>query len=218
MRMSRLLPRHARLRRLTIALAKAAGDARGVAAVEFALLLPVMLTLYIGAVEVTQALTADRKIVLLTRTVGDLTTQSSRVAPADLEAILNAATAVLAPLSATSAKVRLTSVAITASGSADPKVPNKASVCWSYQRNWTTWSSGTLLDTNLLPTALRGDPGTSLIMAEVQYPYKPVIGYVLTGTMTLSEKIFMRPRVSPYVERSDLANSGVPANSTSPCT
>jgi Flp pilus assembly protein TadG len=193
-------------------------DPRGVAAVEFALLLPVMLTLYIGAVEVTQALSADRKIVLLTRTVGDLTTQSSRVAAADLETILNAATAVLAPMSASSAKIRLTSVAISGSGSSDPKVPNKASVCWSYQRNWTTWASGTQLDTKMLPAGLRSEVGTSLVMAEVQYPYKPVIGYVLTGTMSLSEKLFMRPRVSPYVERSDLANSGVPANATSPCT
>lgn len=210
------------MRRLVSDLARfthrALADVRGVAAVEFALLLPVMLTLYIGAVEVTQALSADRKIVLLTRTTGDLTTQSSRVSPADLDAILNASTAVLAPLAPSSAKIRLTSVAITGSGSSDPKVPNKASVCWSYQRNWTTWSTGTLLDTNILPTALRGDVGTSLIMAEVQFPYKPVIGYVLTGTMTLSEKIFMRPRVSPYVERSDLANSGVPLNSTTPCT
>lgn len=196
---------------------RAAADIRAVAAVEFALLLPVMLTLYIGAVEVTQALSADRKIVLLTRTVGDLTTQSSRVAPADLDSILNASSAVLAPLSTTPVKIRLTSVAISGSGSTDPKVPNKASVCWSYQRNWTLTPVGTLLDTNILPAALRTDVGTSLVMAEVQYPYKPVIGYVITGTMTLSEKIFMRPRVSTYVERSDLTNSGVPNPATGPC-
>jgi Flp pilus assembly protein TadG len=194
-----------------------AGDVRAVAAVEFALLLPVMLTLYIGAVEVTQALSADRKIVLLTRTVGDLTTQSSRVSPTDLDNILNAASAVLAPLSTTPVKIRLTSIAISGSGSTDPKVPNKASVCWSYQKNWTLTATGTLLDTNILPVALRTDVGTSLVMAEVQYPYKPVIGYVITGTMTLSEKIFMRPRVSTYVERSDLTNSGTPNPVTGPC-
>ena len=68
-----------------------AADTRAVAAVEFALLLPVMLTLYIGSVEVSQALSVDRKVVLLSRTVGDLTTQSSRLASADLDAIAGAA-------------------------------------------------------------------------------------------------------------------------------
>jgi Flp pilus assembly protein TadG len=193
-------------------------DTRAVAAVEFALLLPVMLTLYIGSVEVSQALSVDRKVVLLSRTVGDLTTQSSRLAPADLEAILSAASAVLSPMNASTAKMRITSVAISGSGSTDPKVPNKASVCWSYHKNWAPLTKGTVLSTTELAAELRADPGTSLIMAEVELPYKPVIGYVVTGTMTLSEKIFMRPRVSNYVERSDLANSGIPNHITGPVT
>jgi Flp pilus assembly protein TadG len=186
--------------------------------VEFALLLPVMLTLYIGSVEVSQALSVDRKVVLLSRTVGDLTTQSSRLASTDLDAIVGAAGAVLAPMSSSTAKMRITSIAISASGSSDPKVPNKASVCWSYQKNWTGLTKGTVLTTTELPAALRADVGTSIVMAEVELPYKPVIGYVVTGTMTLAEKIFMRPRVSNYVERSDLANNGIPNPVTGPCT
>ena len=54
-----------RLRRLI-------GDERGVSAVEFALLLPLMLTLYLGAVEVSQGIGADRKVTLTARTIGDL--------------------------------------------------------------------------------------------------------------------------------------------------
>ena len=121
-------------------------------------------------------------------------------------------------MSSSTAQIRISSIAISGSGSADPKVPNKASVCWSYQKSWTALTKGTLLSTTDLPAALRADVGTSLIMAEVQLPYKPVIGYVVTGTMTLSEKIFMRPRVSNYVERSDLANNGIPNPTTGPCT
>ena len=33
------------------------------------------------------------------------------------------------------------------------------------------------------------------------YEYKPTIGYVVTGTLTLSDKIYMRPRVSDSITR-----------------
>lgn len=192
-------------------------DQRGVAAVEFALLLPVMLTMYIGSVEVSQSLNANRRVVLLARTIADLTTQSPKLAAADLGGVVAAASAVLSPLSTVPAKIRITSIAISSSGSNDPKVVNPASVCWSYQQGWTAYARGTVLSQTQLPSALRSEPGTSIIMAEVEYPYKPVIGYVLTGTMTLTERIYMRPRMSTYVERSDLANNGIPNPTTGPC-
>ena len=52
-----------------------AHDERGVSAVEFALLLPLMVTLYLGGVEVSQGLTIDRKVTLVARTVADLAAQ-----------------------------------------------------------------------------------------------------------------------------------------------
>ena len=44
-------------------LSSLAGDQRGVSAVEFALLLPLMLALYLGVVEVSQGIGADRKVI-----------------------------------------------------------------------------------------------------------------------------------------------------------
>ena len=41
----------------------------------------------------------------------------------------------------------------------------------------------------------------SLILSEVSYSYRPTIGYVLTGTLNLSDKIYMRPRLSDCVKR-----------------
>ena len=51
-----------------------------------------------------------------------------------------------------------------------------------------------------LPAAL-AVPSTSLIWSEVQYSYKPTIGYVVTGTLTLKDQIYMRPRLSDSVTR-----------------
>ena len=46
-----------------------AGDERGVSAIEFAMMLPLMLTLYLGAVELSQGVGAERKVTLTARTV-----------------------------------------------------------------------------------------------------------------------------------------------------
>ena len=40
-------------------------DKRGISAVEFAMLLPLMVTLYLGGVEVSQAVAIDRKVTLV---------------------------------------------------------------------------------------------------------------------------------------------------------
>ncbi len=44
----------------------------GVAATEFALLVPVMLVMYVGTVEITEAYYVDRRVTLATRVAGDL--------------------------------------------------------------------------------------------------------------------------------------------------
>ena len=54
-------------------------DERGVSAVEFAMLLPLMLTLYLGGVEVSQGVSIDRKVTLTARTVADLVAQVSSI-------------------------------------------------------------------------------------------------------------------------------------------
>ena len=53
-------------------------ERRGVSAVEFALLLPFMLTLYLGGTEITQAITIKRKTTIVTRTIGDFVAQAAQ--------------------------------------------------------------------------------------------------------------------------------------------
>lgn len=164
-------------------------DQRGVSAVEFAMLLPLMLSLYLGAVEISQGIGADRKVTLTARTVADLVSQVSSINNSDMTNSLNAATAVMAPFSSANLKVTVTSVSIDAQG--------KATVAWSDTKNGSARAKGS---TVTLPAALNV-PNSSLIWSEVQYSYTPVVGHVVTGTLTLKDQIYMRPRVSDAVAR-----------------
>ena len=164
-------------------------DERGVSAVEFAMLLPLMITLYLGGVEVSQAIAVDRKVTLVARSLGDLVAQSTAVTNADMTNILNAATSVVQPFPDTTLQVTVSSVTIDAT--------NVAKVAWSDTKNGTARSVG---QTVTLPAALNV-ANTSLIWAESQYAYTPTIGYVITGTMTLKDQIYMRPRLSDSVTR-----------------
>jgi Flp pilus assembly protein TadG len=164
-------------------------DEGGLSAVEFALLLPLMLTLYLGSVEISQGISADRKVTLTTRTVADLVSQVSSVNNSDMQNSLNAAATVMAPFSSTNLKVVVSSIKVDATG--------KATVDWSDTLNGTARAKGA---TVTLPTALNV-ANSSLILSEVQYAYKPTIGYLISGTITLKDQIYMRPRLSDSVSR-----------------
>ena len=165
-----------------------ATDQRGVSAVEFAILLPLMLTMYLGGVEISQAVSADRKTTLVAHTIGDLTAQASNVTTADMTNVLNAGAAVAYPFPASNLKETVTAVCIDASGTI-------ATVLWSKTLNGT---ARTGVVTSSIPTALMV-ANTSLIWGEASYLYRPTIGWTITGTLTLSDKFFLRPRLSSSV-------------------
>ena len=84
-------------RRLGRGFKRFAVERRGLAAVEFAALLPVMATLYLGSVEVTTAVAIQRKVDLTARSLADLTSQFTAVSNADMTNILNSSSAIIAP-------------------------------------------------------------------------------------------------------------------------
>jgi Flp pilus assembly protein TadG len=165
-------------------------DRRGVSAVEFALLAPLMITLYFGAVELSQAISADRKVSLVSRSVADLVAQSTNVTTAEMNNILAAGAAVATPFQSSNLRIVVSSVNIDAN-----KV---AKVGWSDGYNTTARSVG---QTVVLPDGILV-ANSSVIWAEVTYAYTPTIGYVITGTMNLTDQIYMRPRLQDPITRS----------------
>jgi len=165
-----------------------AADRSGVSAVEFAILLPLMLTMYLGGVEISQAVSADRKTTLVAHTIGDLTAQASNVTTADMTNVLNAGAAVAYPFSSGNLTQTVTAVCINSAGTI-------ATVLWSRTLNGTARSG---VVTTSIPAALMV-ANTSLIWGEASYAYRPTIGWTITGTLTLNDRFFLRPRLSNSV-------------------
>ena len=176
-------------RRLGRGLRRFAIERRGLAAVEFAALLPVMATLYLGSVEVTTAVAIQRKVDLTARALADLTSQFTAVTNADMTNILNSSSAIIAPYPSARLASVVSELSINAQG--------QATVLWSDTLNGTARSVGQVVT---IPTNL-AVPNTYLILGETQYTYNPTYGYVVTGTLTLSDQIYMRPRQSNSIAR-----------------
>ena len=164
-------------------------DQRGVSAVEFALLLPLMVTLYLGSVEVSQGISVDRKVTMTARTVADLVSQSTTITNANMSDILNASASVIYPYATGSLQVKVSSINIDANGN--------ATVAWSDAYNTAARAVGSSVT---LPSALVINNST-VIWSEVQYSYRPTIGYVITGTLTLKDQLYMAPRLSTSITR-----------------
>ena len=160
-------------------------DRRGVSAVEFALLLPMLLTLFFGGTEITQGITIKRKTTIVTRTIGDLVSQDTSVSDGEMTTILAASTSVVAPFSSGNLKLIISSIGIDGEG--------VAKIVWSDASvGATAHGRGT---TMTLPDGLANFPNTTLILAEAQYDYTPTVGYVVTGTMALKDHLYLRPRL-----------------------
>jgi Flp pilus assembly protein TadG len=161
-------------------------DERGVSAIEFAMVLPLLVTLYLGGVEVSQAVAIQRKVTLTARTVADLVTRVQSVSNTGITGILQASTAVLAPYPADKAAVTVALIKIDAN--------KTVSMEWS-----RTQPAGGTVEMPTVPGPLIV-ANTYLVWGETSYAYKPTIGYTITGTLNLKDQIFMRPRLSEKVD------------------
>ena len=165
------------------------GDCRGVAATEFAMIVPIMLIAFFGTVEFCSAVAVDRKVTIMARTLSDLTSQSTWVNSTATDNFFKAATAVMTPYAANSPtplNSRVSELYI------DPNTL-AARVQWSVGQGQTARSVGSAVS---IPSALAVG-GTYLIYSEVNYQYVPTVGYVMAKSgIALSDVAYTRPRQS----------------------
>src|SRR5450432_4665035 len=86
--------------RVRLSLRNLASDCSGIAATEFAVIVPIMLVMFFGTVEFSSGVAVDRKVTMVARTLSDLTSQSTSVADTDLTNFGQTAKAILTPYQA----------------------------------------------------------------------------------------------------------------------
>ena len=163
-------------------------DNRGVAAIEFALIAPVMIAVYFGLSEISMGIAADRDVTHATSVAGDLATQVATLNRLDVEDVMTATLAVLGIQSSQRTDVtielnsyRMISGVVSRIGYArlgpeisagGPAVYNPAGI-----------------NANMLNNT------SGVVVARVNYKYKPAT-LVFMSNVTLSETFLLKPRTS----------------------
>jgi Flp pilus assembly protein TadG len=171
---------------------------RGVAAIEFAMIMPVLLILFLSSFDVGNAIivylkvrTAAYELAAITNQYG--TGSTAQISTSTMTAITSATSAVMAPFPSSAAVVTISQIKATS--------VSAATVSWSYTVNGTALSgSYTGLPSNMAKNSCNNTYPCYFILSSVQYPYTPLFGQYMTGSLTLSDTLLMTPRVSKCVQ------------------
>jgi Flp pilus assembly protein TadG len=198
---------------------KFSADADAVAATEFAIVVPFMLLLYVGGIELADGMAINVKVSATAHSVADMVTQNTSLSTASMQNILTGATAIIAPYPVSSGSNSLLTVTVSEISS---DANGTLTLQWSQSYNGSSFTSGrSNLGSSLanpvtgtpayqaltVPTSLNGTAGNvnnpngqndqiSFIVSEVTYAYKPNLGYAISGTVNLQDSYWLFPRCS----------------------
>ncbi len=198
-----------RTRRSSIRLLR---DRSGIAATEFAFIVPLMLVTFFATVELSAGIAVDRKVTLVARTLSDLVSQATSVTDTDLKNVFAASYGILSPYPTNTADATISMIYVNDAGVAKVQWSKKGTVAQSGSTVSTTLgvSSRKQGDTITIPAGLKVTK-TYLILSEVNYLYQPAIGYVVSKAgITLSDLSYTRPRQSMCVLLNPGSNASCP--------
>ena len=181
-------------------------DRRGVAAIEFAFIAPILLVVFFGTVEYTAAISIKRKVTTMARTVSDLTSQAAVVNDTDFANFFAASSGIMAPYSATPITMTASLLYV------DPS-SGQVRVEWSKGYNAAALSVGTPVS---VPSGLISRDSNNkvlanqyLIYSHVTYLYTNATLVVLKTGVTLSYDAYTRPRQTTCVFYPSVPNPNV---------
>ena len=167
-------------------LRRGAADQDGAAAIEFALIFPVLFILHIGAAEALEVYEAQRDVAHIASAMADIVGQSRTVTSSDLDDVMTASTSMIYPFPSSSLQQRVSSLSANATGS--------VSTDWSVKKAY----GGT--DTPGVPSGYLG-ANESVIVTDVIYDYNPTFGMFMPKTLRITRHAYVRPRLSQKVEK-----------------
>ena len=163
----------------------------GMAAVEFAFVVPIMVAMFFGVAELGDYILAARKVANISSTAADLTSQTPSVTNSEMDDIMNALNVIMRPLDPSTSTIRISSIVANNNG--------QLTVRWSDARRISAYSAGTAAP-SWVPTSVV-PPNQSVIVAEVTVRYQTLFGMYLRSGMTITDNFFLRPRRSVEVAR-----------------
>ncbi len=177
-------------------------DTRGAAAIEFAFIAPLLITLYLGTMEISQGIEVNKKVGRSASLIGDLIAQHDSLGKAQIEDIINIGAAVLQPYDRDAPTITVTGVNIDAALT--------AKVAWSRKGVGATYSQGSAVGSTLTIPANLKIADTFLIKVETKLAYLPITSWTIhknnTGpggayaSVDMSEVYYLRPRIDDSVD------------------
>ena len=177
---------------------------RGVAAIEFALMAPLLITLMIGSLEVTFKIWATQKAEKLSVTLADVIAQSQEVTTADLNSLVSAVNRIMEPFPfGADGAVIISSVY--------QPVPEEGDELGDPIVNWQRKfppSGGLLVDSKIgdqgenaaLPNGFDMYEKENCIVAEVYYRYTPIMPGMLFDESIVYRRSFFKPRLGALTD------------------
>lgn len=169
-------------------------NTEGAAALEFALLLPVLLFLYLAVVEICMAFMVKRRVSHATSQIADIIAQGDNVTKATLNGYFDVGNMIMAPFSATPLQVRVSSVGKNSNGVVIYQ--------WSHARGLTAYTkNAAVTPVTAIPDGLLNNNTDTYILAESVYAYDspyditvPGFTDLLSGITTFRREFYLRPR------------------------
>jgi len=163
----------------------------GIAAVEFAMICPILVVLCLAAFDGARAIAIYMKVRSATYALGAITNQYTTIQSSDMTSILGATSTIMAPYSITPAVITISQISII-NGSGNAKV------IWSASQGGTARTLGSSIS---VPSglAVSTTPTTYLIFAELRYAYTPIFGFFFGTAIQLSDNLYVTPRSSTCI-------------------
>jgi Flp pilus assembly protein TadG len=162
---------------------------RGSAALEFAIIAPMMVFLLFGSVDLLDALNANKRVQNAASSIADVTARDTEISNAEVTGLWAALDVLMFPEDGAQVNMRVTSVTIVSS--------SNARVVWSEGHGM---SARVVNSTVTLPAAMM-TPGASVIMTEANYSYRSPLGFLLPGPVALQHNAYRRSRLVDPIPR-----------------
>jgi Flp pilus assembly protein TadG len=165
--------------------------------VEFALALPLLITLFYGVIEITRYVLIAQKTEKLAYSVANVTAQESVALKSNLNAVMGASSDIMQPYG-TGANSRIIISSIYRQANAGSTV-YPAKVNWQYGGGGTLSAAsaiGTVGAAPNMPGGFTFDERENVIAAEVFYRFDPLLTNRWFGTTTIYRVAYFKPRLS----------------------